>query len=240
MSNDISAALILAAGEGSRLGGGPKAAIKIAGRTLADRVISLIQADARVERLVVSVGHDAASVKALYDDAATQVKLPVQFVQAPDWRKGNGASALAARDALSHDRRFFLLMSDHLFEPSILSALRQDPPAGGEICLAVDFKKASIFDLDDVTRVRVSQGRIVEIGKRIDPWNAGDTGCFLCTGGLFEGLSTAAARGEHGLSDGIRELSRHGRARVVDVRGAWWQDIDTPEALAAAEARLTK
>jgi CDP-L-myo-inositol myo-inositolphosphotransferase len=45
-------------------------------------------------------------------------------------------------------------------------------------------------------------------------------------------------RNKHGLSDGLMELASEGRARVVDVTGMPWLDVDTPDALREAEQRL--
>ena len=57
------------------------------------------------------------------------------------------------------------------------------------VTLAVDFNIAgSINDLDDVTRVKCSNGRIVNIGKVIRDFNAIDTGIFLCTPVIFDAL----------------------------------------------------
>lgn len=65
-----------------------------------------------------------------------------------------------------------------------------------------------------------------------------DTGVFLCTTALFEGLEKAAEVNKHGLSDALRELAQEGRAGTVDVTGQSWLDVDTPQALHEAEHRL--
>ena len=97
-----------------------------------------------------------------------------------------------------------------------------------------------VFDLDDVTRVRIDDGHITGIGKNLGDWDAGDTGIMLCTSGLYEGLERAAARNQHGLSDGLRELAGEGRAGTVDVTRMSWLDVDTPDALREAERRLMR
>ncbi len=147
-------------------------------------------------------------------------------MEAKDWELGNGASAHAAKGRTG-DIPFFLVMTDHFFDPGIALALASDAPASGEMCLAVDCDKVGIFDLDDVTRVQTANGRITEIDKSLREWDAADTGVMLCTPGLFEGLERAAAKDRHGLSDGLRELTREGRASTVDVTGQQWIDVDT-------------
>ncbi|MGE4561640.1 MAG: NTP transferase domain-containing protein [Rhodospirillales bacterium] len=232
-------ALILAAGLGSRLRPQtktPKPLAKVLGLTLAERVICTML-DVGVRRFLVSLGHEADTVRPHFSRIAQRRGVTVDFIEATDWERGNGASALAAKGRTGK-APFFLVMTDHLFDPGIARALADDPPAPGEMRLAVDRDKAAIFDLDDVTRIKLDDGRIQAIEKLRGDWDAGDTGVMLCTLGLFEGLERAAARNEHGLSDGLRELAGEGRAGTVDVTGLSWLDVDTPEALREAERRL--
>jgi len=234
-------ALILAAGRGSRLNSRsntPKPLTKVLGLTLAERVVHNLRA-ANVNRFIVALGHEAETIKAHFSDIARRRGVTIEFVEARDWELGNGASTLAAKGRTG-DAPFFLVMTDHLFEPTIALALASDAPASGEMCLAVDRDKAGIFDLDDVTRVQTANGRITEIDKSLREWDAADTGIMLCTSSLFEGLERAAAKGRYGLSDGLRELAREGRARTVDVTGKPWIDVDTSEALHEAERRLMR
>jgi len=233
--------LILAAGLGSRLRPQtktPKPLTKVLGLTLAERVVHILRA-ANIDRFIVVLGHEAETIKAHFSDIAQRRGVTIEFVEARDWELGNGASTLAAKGRTG-DAPFLLVMTDHLFDPAIALALAGDAPASGEICLAVDRDKAGIFDLDDVTRVQTANGRITEIDKSLREWDAADTGVMLCTPGLFEGLERAAAKDRHGLSDGLRELAREGRARTVDVTGKPWIDVDTPEALREAARRLMR
>ncbi len=232
-------ALILAAGLGSRLypkTNTPKPLTRVLGLTLAERVVCALL-DAGIRRVLVTLGHEAERVRAHFSDISRRRGVAIDFIEAKDWEQGNGASALAAKGRTG-EAPFFLVMIDHLFDPGIAWALADDPPAPGEMCLAVDRDKDGIFDLDDVTRVKIDDGRIQAIDKTLDDWNAGDTGVMLCTSALFEGLERAAASNEHGLSDGLRELAGEGRARTVDVTGMLWLDVDTPDDLREAERRL--
>jgi CDP-L-myo-inositol myo-inositolphosphotransferase len=234
-------ALILAAGLGSRLRPKtqtPKPLTRVLGLTLAERVVCTVL-DAGISRFLVTLGHEAETVRGHFSDIAQRRGVTIDFVEAKNWERGNGASALAAKGRTG-DTPFFLVMVDHLFDAKIARALAGDPPAPGEMRLAVDRDKDGIFDLDDVTRVRIDDGRIQAIDKTLDDWDAGDTGVMLCTSGLYEGLERATANNQHGLSDGLRELAGEGRARTVDVTGMPWLDVDTPEALAEAERRLMR
>ena len=234
-------ALILAAGFGSRLRkktNTPKPLTKVLGLTFAERVVCTLL-DAGVQQFLVTLGHEAETVRAHISDIARRRGVWIDFIEAKDWEQGNGASALAAKGHTG-EAPFFLVMIDHLFDPAIARALADDPPAPGEMCLAVDREKEGIFDLDDVTRIKIDDGHIQDIGKTLDDWDAGDTGVMLCTSGLFEGLERAAINNKHGLSDGLRNLAGEGRARTVDVTGMPWLDVDTLDALREAERRLMR
>ncbi len=234
-------ALILAAGLGSRLNPEtttPKPLTKVLGLTLAERVVCTLQA-ADIRRVLVVLGHQAKTIREHFSDISRRRGVPVEFIEAEGWERGNGASALAAQGHTGN-APFLLVMTDHLFDPAVVRTLAGDGLAPGEIRLAVDRDKDGIFDLEDVTRVRLAGDRITEIGKTLQAWDAADTGVMLCTPGLFEGLERAAAKGMHGLSDGLGELAGEGRAGTVDVTGRPWLDVDTPEALREAERRLMR
>jgi len=234
-------AVILAAGLGSRLRlqtDIPKPLTNMLGLTLAERVVCTLL-DIGVRRFLVTLGHEATRVRAHFSDIARRRGVTFDFIEVEGWERGNGASALAAKGRTG-EAPFFLVMIDHLFDPRMARALAEDPPAPGEMRLAVDRDKDGIFDLDDVTRVKIDEGRITEIDKDLGDWDAADTGVMLCTSGLFEGLEGAAAINKHSLSDGLRELARKGRARTLDVTGMSWLDVDTPEALCEGERQLMR
>ncbi|HEV3409062.1 MAG TPA: hypothetical protein VG095_02120, partial [Chthoniobacterales bacterium] len=150
----------------------------------------------------------------------------------PEWQKQNGVSVLAAEDHAHAP--FFLTMGDHLFEREILERLLADGDHA-QANLAVDRNIASIFDLDDATKVATEGTRIAAIGKELEEFDAIDTGVFLCPNELFVYLRRAQVNGDCSLSDGIRLMGREGKARAVDIGDAWWQDVDTPAMLAQAE-----
>ncbi len=234
-------ALILAAGLGSRLRPQtktPKPLTRVLGLTIAERVVCTLL-DAGISRFLVTLGSEAETIRGHFSDIARRRGVTIDFVEAKNWERGNGASALAAKGRTG-EVPFFLVMVDHLFDPKIVRALADDPPAPGKMHLAVDRDKDGIFDLDDVTRVKIDGGRIKQIDKTLDDWDACDTGVMLCTSGLYKGLERATANNKHGLSDGLRELAGEGRAKTVDVTGLPWLDIDTPDALREAERRLMR
>ena len=233
-------AVILAAGEGSRLAcredSTPKPAMKLLGLSLAERTIAACMG-AGIERFLVVLGHAADQVRAHYQEIAARRRCEIDFVTAREWKLGNGASALAAADKVGADP-FLLMMSDHLIAPSLIEKILRTCPQDGEISLAVDRDKAGIFDVADVTKVVLSDNGVARIGKSLEQWEAADTGVFFCTRALFDALERAKAEERHSLTDGVSELAAAGRVNAVDVTGEEWIDVDTPEALREAGRRL--
>jgi CDP-L-myo-inositol myo-inositolphosphotransferase len=232
-----SVAVILAAGNGYRMQNGsntvPKPQIKVSGLSLAERSVAQLQS-VGIDRFVVVLGANADSVRAHFEGVAKRRCCAVDFIVAKDWELGNGCSAAAA-ESLVGDEPFLLTMVDHLFSRESILKLLSEPPSEG-IALAVDYDKSHIFDEADLTKVRIDDGHIIEIGKDLERWDAGDTGLFYCTFELFLGLSRARLRGHFSLTDGVRECLTRGSTRAIDVTGSRWVDVDTPEACREAEA----
>ena len=170
-------AVILAAGAGSRLypiANTPKPLIKVLGLSLAERVICTLSKAVNIQHFIVVLGFEAEQVKAHFADIARRRNVTVKFQEASDWQRGNGVSALAAKEHTG-TAPFFLVMCDHLIDAAIPQALVQNIPVSGTICLAVDHDKTGIFDLDDVTRVQITDNCIKAIDKNLAQWDAGDT-----------------------------------------------------------------
>ncbi len=230
--------VILAAGQGTRLRRHerdyPKPLYPLLGRPLIAYVFeAFCAAGARRFHVVVGFEKDqlVAELPALVPPGAT-----LDLIDNPHWRLSNGVSLLQARGHL--ERPFYLSMSDHLFPSELVRTLGAAATAPGDLYLAVDRKLDSIFDMDDATKVRSEAGRIVDIGKRLTAFDAVDTGVFVCPPALFDALEAARVGGDCGLSDGVRAFAAQGRARVVDIGAAFWQDLDTPAMMAHAEAWL--
>lgn len=225
----IGTAILLAAGEGSRLRGATplKPLCPVAGRTLIDHALYGLAA-AGIERAVVVTGYGAEMVEAHLKRRSWP--LAVETVRSRDWRLPNGVSVLAARDLVGEDA--LLAMCDHLVAPALYRRVAQ-AGAGRGLRLGIDRRLGhEHVDPADVTRVRTDGGRIVAIGKGLEPHDAYDTGVFAVSRPLFEALERASAPS---LTEGVRALIPGGRARVIDCSDLDWIDVDDPAALAEAE-----
>jgi choline kinase len=238
-SAPVRRAIILAAGNGDRFCSPThesKLVRAVLGVPLIVRTLrSAVRAGIRSVDIVL--GYDAANVRGvvLRDKPAA---LSVRFHDNPRWHEENGLSALAARGAVG-DGRFALLMGDHLFDSEILHRLVRTPAADGECLLAID--RHSADPVNEATRVVLDgDGRIVTIGKGVDPFDAVDTGLFVCAPTLFSALDESCRDGDTTLSGGIRVLAARGLMRGVDIGERAWCDIDTTDDLGTAEDLLRK
>lgn len=228
--------LIIAAGKGSRLSQkcDSKPLIHFLGVPLIERVIrSAIKAD--IDDFCVVTGYNGDKVRRFLDGLARNCHITVTHVINEDWEKDNGLSVLKARDCIKEN--FILLMADHLFDSELLRLLMKQPLGDGEVTLAVDCNAVNgCVAMDDATRVVVETGKVVDLGKRLKPFNAFDTGIFHCSPALFDGLERSVA--EHGdstLSGGVRILAAKGKVNAFDIRGRFWIDVDDPNAIDRAE-----
>jgi len=230
--------LILAAGEGRRLRqeGESKPLIPLLGVPLIERVIrSALESGA--DEFYVVTGYEGERVRDFLKRLEERLKIRITPLVNDRWEEGNGLSVLKARDVL--DEPFLLLMGDHLFDPQMARALIVHEPSEGEIALVVDEDLANpLVDTEDVTRVKVEDGRIRDIGKGLADFNGFDTGIFLCSSAIFNALDQSMEKdGDTTLSGGVRVLAAEGRANAVPVSG-FWIDVDDPPALKRAEKAL--
>ena len=227
------------AGTGSRLRGSAetmaKPLIPIAGRPLISYAInSFDKVGIKTLHAVVGPNGDelAAAVAPLLPS-----HMELRPISNPDWQRQNGVSLLTAAGKVSAP--FFLAMGDHLFESFILDELLTQ----ADFCrlnLAIDKKIGSIFDLDDAMKVQTQGNLITAIGKKLESYDAIDTGIFLCPEITFDYLRRSLKDGDCSLADGVRLMAAERNALAIDIGEAWWQDVDTPEMLARAEQEVAR
>lgn len=232
-------ALIIAAGKGDRLKS--RHHVKPLLRLLGVPLIEHVMAQAGkggVTDFVVVTGYHSEEVRQRLDDFALRTRTQIRHVANEEWEKPNGLSVLAARGQL--DAPFFLLMSDHLFDPTILRDLATSSfdPLG--VTLAVDFDLQNpTVDLGDVTRVQCDGSRIRGLGKGLTPFNGYDTGIFYCSPALFDAIDESVrTHGDASLSGGMNVLAALEKAHAYDVSGRFWLDVDDPRSADLAAEML--
>jgi len=230
-------AIILSAGQGSRLGhmvdDRPKCLIDFSGRTLLDRQLDTLAANGIDEAVVVTGFHDELIEQAI---AARSGGPDVRTIFNPFYKVADNTGSLyLAREALSGDCLVWngdTLVSDALMR-RVVGNVRQG------ICVTIDRKDA--YDADDM-KVIEEGGRLRAIGKRISEGvNAESIGLLAFRGGGAERFREAIERAMR-TSEGttiwylrvIHHLAQNGEVWTLDIAGEEWGEVDFPEDVARA------
>jgi choline kinase len=243
----ISEAVILIAGQGSRLrqGNGGRARLRgadknclkpfvpLLGRPLLSYTLEAVSC-AGISTVHFVVGYESERVIA----EAKQLippQITASFIVNRDWQKQNGISLLAAADDVHAP--FLLTMGDHVFDDTIIDCLLENFEPG-LLNIAIDRKLDLIADLDDAMKLQTHGNKVTGIGKNLPSYDAIDTGLFVCPTEIFAYLEQAKAnngRSDCSLANGVELMAIDGKVRGIDIGCARWHDIDTPRVLEHAE-----
>lgn len=227
-------AVILAAGDGGRLGEHtaqtPKPLVSLEGRRIIDFTLDALAAGGVKDALLV-VGYRADQIVEALAEAPTSVKLT--FVENDRFHGGASLSLRAARAAVGNEP-FLLLMADHLLSLPIISRLLSAPRSERMSLIATDASPWPETYIGEATRVALAPGTstVAAIGKGLEPWDGLDTGAFLLAPSVWEAVDAVNEDCELSLIFSV--LAARGELEAVDVSGAAWYDVDTAEDLAAA------
>jgi len=232
--------LIIAAGKGSRLStrGTSKPLVSLLGLTLIERVI-LTAKRSGITNFYVVTGHNGEKVRLFLDDFSRERNIKITHIINEEWEKGNGLSVLKAETVL--DENFILLMGDHIFDENILKQLKNEEVREGEVILAVDRRTNSnrLVDIEDVTKVFIDKGKVIDIGKSIIKYNAYDTGVFLCSTSIFTAIKKSITRNnDSSLSGAIKILAEQRKVEAFDIKNSFWIDVDDENTFQKAERCL--
>lgn len=220
-ADDELGAAVLAAGFGKRLRarGCPKPLVRVARLTLLERAIRTLRAGGVRGKMLVVVGHRGQEVAGFVQSKF----LDVRVLDNPNYVRGNGTSVLVAVPHLP--ARFVVAMVDHIHTPDSVRRLVKTP---GDFVAAVDSRPAFV-DPEEATRVRLDAGRVIALGKGLEPYDALDAGLLVCSRATLEQLKVEQQGPLSWNALKRRCLASGGEMVVCDLDGAPWADVDTPE-----------
>ncbi|WP_209023014.1 NTP transferase domain-containing protein [Sphingomonas kaistensis] len=240
-------AIILSAGQGSRLGqltyDRPKCLIEFGGRSLLDRQLD-VAAACGIERVVVVTGFREDAVEAALERRRAAGQGPqVRTLFNPFYKVAdNTGSLFMAREALAGDT--LVWNGDTMVSPALMKKVVANRQPG--ICVTID-RKADGYDADDM-KVVVEDGRLRAIGKRLtddDGVNAESIGLLAFRGDgaeRFRGAIEAAMRSPEGTQIWylrvIHHLAQDSAVWTLDIAGEQWGEVDFPEDIERAEAMV--
>lgn len=221
-------AIILAAGNGTRLNGGTaiaKCLMPIGGTSLIRRQIRSLR-QCGVSEIVVVVGYQQDRVREECGDT-------IQFVENPWYRDTNSLYSLwLAREHLTDG--FLVLNSDVLFHPAMLRDLVE---SHHQAALLMAHRSASTPLGEEEMKVKVAGSRVTDISKEIDPDEADGESVGIAKFGRVEAKDLieymrplAENRGSREwVPSAFREYALHYPLHVVGTGDHPWIEIDFPE-----------
>jgi len=231
-------AIILSAGQGSRLGhmvdDRPKCLIDFNGRTLLDRQLDTLEANGVDEAVVVTGFHDELVQQAI---ARRSGGPKVRTVFNPFYKVADNTGSLyMAREDLSGD--CLVWNGDTLVSKALMAKVVGNARNG--ICVTID-RKAEGYDDDDM-KVVEEGGRLKAIGKRISQGvNAESIGLLAFRAGgaeQFREAIEAAMRTPEGTTIWylrvINHIAQSGDVWTLDISGEEWGEVDFPPDVEAA------
>jgi len=226
-------ALVLAAGDGTRMNSTvPKGLLPLHGIPLIQRTILTLK-DAGITQMIVVVGFKGEVVKNSLGDGS-QYGVTISYATNNEYERGNVTSILKAEKLV--DKKFLLVMGDHVFTPDIVKGLLK---VKGDLVVAADSNPRYI-DVGEATKLLLDAGELKGIGKDLNEFNAVDTGIFLCSKQIFPVIKYCIKQGREEWSDSIREYTKTHKVVSYDASASSWLDVDTREDVNKAEAILLK
>jgi len=225
-------AIILSAGQGSRLGhlvdDRPKCLIDFNGRSLLDRQLDTLEANGVHEAVVVTGFHDELVNQAIARrSGATNVRTIFNpFYKVAD----NTGSLFMAREELAGD--CLVWNGDTLVSRELMAKVVGNQRSG--ICVTID-RKPDGYDDDDM-KVVEDGGRLKAIGKRISEGvNAESIGLLAFRAGGAEQFREAieqAMRTPEGTTIWylrvINHIAQSNEVWTLDIHGEEWGEVDFP------------
>jgi choline kinase len=233
-------AIILSAGQGSRLGhlvdDKPKCLIDFNGRSLLDRQLDTLEANGVQEAVVVTGFHDELVECAL---SRRSSGLSVRTIYNPFYKVAdNTGSLFIAREQLAGD--CLVWNGDTLVSRSLMARVLANAQPG--ICVTIDRKPS--YDEDDMKVVEDS-GLLKAIGKRLplEKVNAESIGLLAFRAGGAEEFREAierAIRTPEGTTIWylrvIHQMAQRSEVRTLDISGEEWGEVDFPADVENARA----
>ncbi len=234
-------AIILSAGQGSRLGhltdDKPKCLIDFAGRTLLDRQLDALDANGIGEAVVVTGFRDDQIEAALArrNGGPTVKTVYNPFYQVAD----NLGSLYIAREEIAGE--CLVWNGDTLVSDSLMARVLANRRSG--ICVTIDRKPA--YDDDDMKVVVDEGGRLREIGKRLPKSNVNAESIGLLAfrnegAASFREAIERAIRTHEGTTIWylrvIHQIAQSQDVWTLDIAGEEWGEVDFPADIELARA----
>ena len=219
MNEEVSA-VVLAAGEGSRLGPitnrRPKPMVPVANRPILEYVLEAIAA-AGLERIVLVVGYRQERIRNHFgdgDDWGVDIEYVVQEKQL-----GTGHAVLQAEEAV--DGEFLVLNGDRIVDASLIEDVHETLSDGEDAVVSVTRSRRSsaygVVELDGNVLERIIEKPITPVSTELI-----NAGVYGFDESIFEQIrETPTDAGELAITTTLNDLAANHPIRVVRYQGTW-------------------
>jgi choline kinase len=233
--------IVLAAGTGSRLGeittARTKGMVPVRGRKLIDYLLDFLDLDMMEEVLVVG----GFCFEDLRDHLALKNNPKIRVLENTEYLKGNIFTLKRALREFS-DGSFLITNVDHIYPRMMFDEMKKHFSGLRAMC---DFDRS--LGADDM-KVKLAAGNrsIEKISKQLSAFDCGYIGMTYVDASVSAQYRAAVDKvveknGEKAVVENILHwFAEEGTTRpaICDLSGFGWYEIDMPEELYAAEARL--
>ena len=235
---NIKAAVILAAGKGSRISNTDnyvsKPLLKLYDMTLIERSIFNLNHKLNVNKFYIVTGYNHDAVHDFLEKLKNKINVEINIVFANEWEKGNGASFLSISNIVKEDY-VYLVMCDHLFNDSFFKTIAEKSIENNKCYLAISKTLSQFNEFNDATKVKIKNGNISHIGKSIKAIDGFDTGFFVIASQIFKYIGNMSNEKSISLSHIMQKIADNNHLCCIEVPALSWLDIDTKEDLEKAK-----
>ena len=222
--------IILAAGKGSRLNGtageSPKCLVKVGGVSLVERQIDVLRG-AGIDDITIVVGCQAERVRQVCGQGVT-------YIENARYAQTNSLYSLWMARPLLYEG-FVVLNCDVLFQPALLDDLLG---SAHDDALLLEYREsASVPYGDEEMKVKVHDGRVVDMSKEMDPSEADGENLGIVKFGAVGAAALVEIMDRLVAAGGTRDWAPKAFAAfaqshelfAVGTRGLPWIEIEFPD-----------
>jgi choline kinase/phosphatidylglycerophosphate synthase len=218
----VTTALILAAGDGTRLypltKDKPKVMIKIWGVPILERLLYNLK-KAEITKAVIVVGYKSSVIKEYFGHEWNGIE--IVYKETENYHDGILTSAVKGRGVI--DERFVLLLGDTIFETD---TIKRAMGTTGDLVVGVRNERID----ESVGALIDSDNRISSIGmlKEMSDWNRVVTGLAVCEPGFLDVIMECVEKGNYDRPSAMQLMVEKGcNVKAFDMtEDAWWESDD--------------
>lgn len=220
-------AVILAAGEGTRLNKGwtivPKPLIEIKDKTIIEHVIDNLK-DAGIKEFVLVVGFMSEHIKDYLRNGIDR-GIKIEYVYSPQYKDNLITSLAAAKTHVDGREPFILCMADLFFDSSIIKNLLKRAEIDKSYA-CIDRKISQARRIEEKVKVKLSKEELVEMALNLDQFQAIDCGIYLLDSSIFPEIEENIQQGKKSLPELITTLAKKEQFFALDIGEEEVIDID--------------